>query len=31
MGRPYSEARLLSLANAFQIAGPLLPAPELAD
>jgi amidase len=31
MGRPYSEARLLSLANAFQIAGPLLPAPALAD
>lgn len=29
MGLPYSEAQLLALANAFEIAGPLLPAPEL--
>jgi amidase len=31
MGAPYSEARLLSLANAFLIAEPHLPAPVLAD
>lgn len=29
MGLPYSEAQLLGLANAFQIAGPHLPAPQL--
>jgi amidase len=29
MGLPYSEAQLLGLANAFQMAGPHLPAPEL--
>jgi amidase len=29
MGLPYSEALLLSLANAFQAAAPLLPAPQL--
>jgi len=29
MGLPYSEARLLSLANAFRKAGPHLPAPQL--
>jgi amidase len=29
MGLPYSEALLLSLANAFQMAGPHLPAPLL--
>ena len=29
MGLPYSEAHLLSLANAFQLAGPHLPAPQL--
>jgi amidase len=29
MGAPYSEALLLSLADAFQIAGPLLPPPPL--
>lgn len=29
MGLPYSEAQLLRLANAFQIAGPRLPPPQL--
>jgi amidase len=29
MGLPYSEAHLLSLANAFQLAGPHLRAPQL--
>jgi amidase len=29
MGLPYGEAQLLALANAFQMAGPHLPAPEL--
>src|SRR5258708_32413835 len=29
MGLPYSEALLLSLANAFQAAAPRLPAPQL--
>jgi amidase len=29
MGPPYSEARLLSLANAFQAARPRLPPPTL--
>jgi amidase len=29
MGLPYSEGPLLSLANAFQTAGPHLPAPQL--
>jgi streptogramin lyase len=29
MGSQYSEAQLLSLANAFQMAGPPLPAPQL--
>jgi amidase len=29
MGLQYSEAQLLGLANAFQIAGPSLPAPQL--
>ncbi len=31
MGAPYSEARLLSLAHAFQSVAPRLPAPVLAD
>jgi amidase len=29
MGLPYTEARLLSLANAFQVARPRLPLPSL--
>ena len=29
MGLPYSEEQLLGLANAFETAGPHLPAPEL--